>query len=118
MSRLNRTTYQQLVDENLRWLLTMPRTLERDHVAEIVRDSVRHLYEEDPRDTEIATLRRDLAATQQEADRLREGIKALTAEVVDAAVVAGNITLAALVVRLRALLGTPHQTTEGESTDG
>lgn len=43
---LNRTAYHQLVDEDVAWLEKQPRTLERDHVIQIVKDSVRCYYGE------------------------------------------------------------------------
>lgn len=44
MSRMNRTTYEQLISEDLEWLLKQPRSLERDHIEAIVRRSVDHEY--------------------------------------------------------------------------
>ncbi len=37
-------SYAQLVDGDLAWLLAQPRTLERDHIEHIVRDSLRIYY--------------------------------------------------------------------------
>lgn len=37
MGTLNRQAFQRLVDEDLEWLLKQPRTLEREHVAEILK---------------------------------------------------------------------------------
>lgn len=34
---LNRQAFQRLVDEDLEWLVKQPRTLEREHVAEILK---------------------------------------------------------------------------------
>lgn len=34
---LNRQAFQRLVDEDVEWLMKQPRTLEREHVAEIVK---------------------------------------------------------------------------------
>lgn len=44
MTTMNRLTYQQLVDQDLAWLAMQPRTLEREHVIQIVRTSVELLY--------------------------------------------------------------------------
>ena len=44
--KLNRAGYQQLIDEDLAWLMKQPRTLERDHIAEIVRLSPDREYAE------------------------------------------------------------------------
>lgn len=46
MTKLTRSAYQKLIDEDLAWLDTLPRTLERDHVREIVRLSPKHEYGE------------------------------------------------------------------------
>lgn len=43
-SRVNRETYQRLIDEDISWLETVPRTLERDHVVLVLRQSVEHEY--------------------------------------------------------------------------
>jgi hypothetical protein len=42
--KLTRDAYQKLIDENLAWLETMPRTHERDHIAMIVRASPDYEY--------------------------------------------------------------------------
>lgn len=39
MGRLNRTAYERLIAENIEWLLKQPRTLERDHIECILRNS-------------------------------------------------------------------------------
>lgn len=41
---INRETYQKLVDEDIAWLEKQPRTLERMHVIEIVRQSPEMYY--------------------------------------------------------------------------
>jgi hypothetical protein len=33
---LNQSAWEQLVDEDIEWLLTQPRTLERDHIADLL----------------------------------------------------------------------------------
>lgn len=43
---VTRAAYQRLVDEDLEWLEKQPRTLERDHIIDIVRDSVERYYGE------------------------------------------------------------------------
>lgn len=45
-SKLPRSGYQKLVDEDLEWLLKQTRTLEREHIADIVRESVDCYYPE------------------------------------------------------------------------
>lgn len=37
MSVINAPAYKRLVDENIEWLLSQPRTLERDHIELILR---------------------------------------------------------------------------------
>jgi hypothetical protein len=44
--RLNRAAYQSLVDDNIAWLRSMPRTLEREHIIAIVNQSVDDHYPE------------------------------------------------------------------------
>lgn len=43
-TRLNRWAYQKLIDENIAWLKTMPRTLERDHILMILDKAVEYEY--------------------------------------------------------------------------
>lgn len=42
---LNRPAFQKLVDEDLAWLLEQPRTLERDHVEQIVKKTPELYYD-------------------------------------------------------------------------
>ena len=42
--QLTRAAYEQLIAEDLDWLLKQPRTLERDHIALIVRRSPEDIY--------------------------------------------------------------------------
>jgi hypothetical protein len=42
--KVNRATYERLVEEDLAWLMAQPRTLEREHIALIVRQSVEQEY--------------------------------------------------------------------------
>lgn len=43
---ITKEAYQKLVDEDIAWLKQQPRTLERDHVIEIVSNSVTMYYDE------------------------------------------------------------------------
>jgi hypothetical protein len=43
--KLTKAAYEQLIAEDLEWLLKQPRTLERDHIESIVRCSVDDLYD-------------------------------------------------------------------------
>lgn len=90
--KLNRAAYQQLVDEDLEWLSKQPRTLEREHVIQIVRQSVDREYpEHDPAEldrlAEMAQvrhyLREDSLAVRNDEDlkRLwRETVRVVLAE--------------------------------------
>lgn len=46
-SKMHRDSYEALVKDNLAWLEAQPRTLERDHIMMIVRQSVEHYYPPD-----------------------------------------------------------------------
>lgn len=39
MSTLNRDAFQKLIDEDLAWLLKQPRTLEREHIADTMKQA-------------------------------------------------------------------------------
>lgn len=38
-SKMNRKAYEELIQEDLKWLKKQPRTLEREHIIEIVKSS-------------------------------------------------------------------------------
>jgi hypothetical protein len=45
----NKKTYEKIIAEDIEWLLAQPRTLERDHIEHVLRDSptkkrVRHRF--------------------------------------------------------------------------
>ena len=42
--RLNKLGYEQLINEDIAWLETIPRTLERDHIILVLRASINHEY--------------------------------------------------------------------------
>lgn len=44
-SKLTRAAYRQLIGEDIAWLEAQPRTLERDHIIAIVRESERYYYD-------------------------------------------------------------------------
>lgn len=50
MTTLNRNAYRQLIDEDLAWLKQKTRTLERDHIEQIIEWSIRVLYDGEPAD--------------------------------------------------------------------
>ena len=41
---VNREAYQKLIDEDIEWLLKQPRSLERDHIAIVLKNSVERVY--------------------------------------------------------------------------
>jgi hypothetical protein len=47
-STLNRQAYEQLIAEDLEWLLKQPRSLERDHIEAILRSSAERNYGLEP----------------------------------------------------------------------
>ena len=42
--KVNREAYQKLIDEDIEWILKQPRTLERDHIVSVLKNSVERLY--------------------------------------------------------------------------
>lgn len=40
MTRINRAAFERMIWEDLQWLLQHPRTLERDHIALLLKQSV------------------------------------------------------------------------------
>lgn len=42
--KLTRDAYRRLIEEDLQWLMKQPRTLERSHIAEIIKASERNEY--------------------------------------------------------------------------
>ena len=60
MSRLTRHAYEKMLREDLAWLDKQPRTLERDHIREIVKASPDLEY----------TLRAELTAMTERAEKL------------------------------------------------
>lgn len=37
MSVINASAYRKLIEENIAWLMAMPRTLERDHIEQVLK---------------------------------------------------------------------------------
>ena len=37
---INREAYQKLIDEDIEWLMKQPRSLERDHIVSVLKNSV------------------------------------------------------------------------------
>lgn len=45
---LNRDAYEKLVEEDVVEIMKLPRTLERDHAIDVLRDSVKLIYDPIP----------------------------------------------------------------------
>jgi len=43
---MNKSTYEAMIKENIEWLKKQPRTLEREHIIQIVEQSVNFYYPE------------------------------------------------------------------------
>lgn len=41
---MDRESYERLIREDIAWLNTMPRTLERDHIIDVLNDSINRIY--------------------------------------------------------------------------
>ena len=41
---VNREAYQKLIDEDVVWILKQPRSLERDHIVSVLKNSVERIY--------------------------------------------------------------------------
>ena len=44
MGMINKEAYQKLIDDDIEWLLKQPRSLERDHIVSVLKNSVERLY--------------------------------------------------------------------------
>ena len=38
--KVNREAYRKLIDEDIEWILKQPRSLERDHIVSVLKNSV------------------------------------------------------------------------------
>lgn len=74
-SRLNREAFERLIAENIAWTEAQPRSLERDHLVAILRDSARLYYEVEPavdaRDKTIAERDAEIARLTKDRDAVR-----------------------------------------------
>lgn len=66
---LNRAAYRDLIRENLAWLESTPRTLERDHVIAIVKASEAHEYDCSRTLEKLTSTRQKLAESADEWKR-------------------------------------------------
>lgn len=41
---LNKSAYTKLIEEDIDWVLKQPRTLERDHVVAVLKESIESFY--------------------------------------------------------------------------
>ena len=41
---VNREVYQKLIDEDIEWILKQPRSLERDHIVSVFKNSIECIY--------------------------------------------------------------------------
>lgn len=67
MSRMNRSTFEGLIKENLEWLAQQPRTLEREHIRVIVEQSPTAFYGADAEEMAALKARADAAQKKLEA---------------------------------------------------
>jgi hypothetical protein len=44
MTQLNKKTYAELIEQDIEYLMKQERTLERDHIISVLRDSIRKFY--------------------------------------------------------------------------
>jgi hypothetical protein len=59
--KMSRSAYQKLIDEDIAWLMEQPRTLERDHIVQILRHSVETYYEPERKGGGLLLDRSDVA---------------------------------------------------------
>ena len=74
--KMNQHAYENLIAEDLDWLEQYPRTLEREHIAHIVRDSVEHHYPSVEHHYPVEALHARIAALEAERDALRSRLAA------------------------------------------
>lgn len=75
MSRMNRSTFEGLIKENLEWLAQQLRTLEREHIRVIVEQSPTAFYGADVE--EMAALKARADAAQKKLEALAEAYSAM-----------------------------------------
>ena len=52
-TKLNRETYEKLIEEDVAWLRTMPDTLQSDHIEQVLWWSIKALYPSQPGDLDV-----------------------------------------------------------------
>ena len=73
--KMNQHAYENLIAEDLDWLEQYPRTLEREHIAHIVRDSVEHHYPSVEHHYPVEALHARIAALEAERERLKHSLQ-------------------------------------------
>jgi hypothetical protein len=68
--KINRTTYERLISEDIAWLMAQPRTLEREHIALVVRESVEQEYPPEPSGDLIERIGQERAFAKAQARTL------------------------------------------------
>lgn len=44
-TKLNKNGYSKLIAEDIEWLLDQPRSLERDHIHDVLKESINLIYD-------------------------------------------------------------------------
>lgn len=70
-SKMNKSSYKELVEQDIEWLLKQPKTLERSHIEQIVIDSIDFYYQDAVR-LELEALRAKLYAAEDEIEELKK----------------------------------------------
>lgn len=95
---LNRDAYRNMIAEDLEWLLSMPRTLERDHIRDIVKRSEMHEYDDKTREiaslcadhltleARVKELEAEITAQKEDIDKIMEANSRLQQQVIDLSV--------------------------------
>lgn len=85
--KITRIAFRQLITEDIVWLEAQPRTLEREHIIVIVRESERYYYE-DAQDGAIKAARMHALRPLDSGERMRFRGKLLDVVATDAAITA------------------------------
>ena len=69
--KLNRLAYAKLIEEDIAWLKTIPRTLERDHIILVLQVSPEHEYgPEEPADATRPELEEAILCAKRQREEL------------------------------------------------
>lgn len=61
---LNRSGYKRLIEEDLSWLTDQSRSLERDHIELVLRDSITRIYGDESKEKAMTTKPKATACKQ------------------------------------------------------